>query len=108
MLAPVAGLRPILAALWLTENVPKPTRETEPPPDNSPAIAEVVASIALPASAFESPVPAATALIRSPLFMMFILFRYKFYFLIHRYSEHINKSPCLTLLEYRHTSYISL
>ena len=57
MLAPVAGLRPILAALWLTENVPKPTRETEPPPDNSPAIAEVVASIALPASAFDSPVP---------------------------------------------------
>jgi hypothetical protein len=71
MASPVAGLRPILAARWLTENVPKPTSETEPPIPNSPAIAEVTASIALPASAFEDPVLAATALIRSPLFIIF-------------------------------------
>ena len=50
IVSPVAGLRPALAALWLTEKVPKPTNAQDPPLASSPAIADVVASMARPAS----------------------------------------------------------
>jgi hypothetical protein len=70
IVSPVAGFRPALAALWLTEKVPNPTSAQEPPLASSPATADVIASMARPASALESPVLAATASISSPLFML--------------------------------------
>jgi hypothetical protein len=50
--APVCGLRPVLAALLETLNVPKPIRVTVSLFFKAFVIASTVASIALPASAF--------------------------------------------------------
>ena len=46
---PVCGLRPVLAARSLTENTPKPTKETSPPFFNSAVIVSTTASKARPA-----------------------------------------------------------
>ena len=61
-------LLPVLAALCLTLKVPKPTSETLSPPARLPAIAFNVASTALPASAFDVSVAAATASVNWALF----------------------------------------
>ena len=53
MVSPVRGLRPVEARRSATLNVPKPTRRTSPPPDNSDETASNVASTALAASALE-------------------------------------------------------
>ena len=59
--APVWGLRPVRAALFLVANVPKPTSTTGSPVFNEPVIASIVASIARPAAAFGRSALAATA-----------------------------------------------
>jgi hypothetical protein len=53
----------------LTENVPKPTNDTPPPPASVRVTLSSTASTALVASARDNPAAAATDSISSPLFM---------------------------------------
>lgn len=66
---PVWGLRPILAGLSFTENVPNPTRVIESPVANAVSIVLVKASSASPALAFDKLAFSAIALISCALFM---------------------------------------
>src|SRR5512137_2425396 len=66
--APVWGFLPFLAALFVTENVPKPTRVTLSPFFSDFLIAVRAASRAFPASAFVQ-VNFATSVTRSCLFI---------------------------------------
>ena len=67
--SPVLGLRPSLAALSETPNVPKPTSGTLSPFTNASVIAAKVASIALVESALVNPVAVATASTNSTYFI---------------------------------------
>ena len=66
----VAGLIPILSAFSTTEKVPKPTNDTLSPLFSAFETAETTPSTAFYASAMLKPDSAATALIRSALFIM--------------------------------------
>src|SRR5207253_7449214 len=66
--SPVLGLRPSEAAREATENVPKPTRRTSPPPLNAPVIDSNTASTALLAADFDRSALPATESINSFLF----------------------------------------
>src|SRR3546814_18251080 len=68
--SPVRGLRPVDALRLATEKVPKPTSRTSSPPDRALVMASNTPSTAPDASFFESPLEAATALIRSFLFIL--------------------------------------
>ncbi len=70
IVAPVCGLRPSLAALLVTEKVPKPTKVTLSPFFNALLAAPMKASIVLPASALVIPVSDAIASINSALFII--------------------------------------
>ena len=63
--APVWGFLPSLAALCLTENVPKPTSDTESPLPKALPIPPKTASTALPAEALDISASPATASIKS-------------------------------------------
>ena len=68
--SPVFGLRPILAARFLTLKEPKPTNTTESLRLSELVIASIVAFKTRPAAAFESSVDSAIASISSDLFTM--------------------------------------
>jgi hypothetical protein len=59
IVSPVWGLRPFLAFLFETENVPNPTRVTFLPFLSDLAIEPVKVSMALPAATFDISAPAA-------------------------------------------------
>ena len=65
MASPVLGFLPVVAALRLTEKVPKPVIFTLPPPANAEVTDPRKASKALPASALLKPDPEAIASISS-------------------------------------------
>ena len=69
--APVCGFLPSLAALCLTEKVPKPTSETVSPFPNASPIESNTASTALPAEALVTSADEATASTKSDLFIDF-------------------------------------
>ena len=69
MVSPVLGLRPVVAARWATEKVPKPTIRTSPPDFNADVMLSNTPSTARPASAFGQPAASATAETRSFLFI---------------------------------------
>src|SRR3546814_782489 len=68
ILAPVCGLRPVVALRLATENVPNPTRRTSWPFFNVVVMLSNTLSTALTASAFVRPEDVATAATRSFLF----------------------------------------
>lgn len=68
MVAPVCGLRPVLAARALTRKEPKPTKDTESPVFSAPVMESKTESTALVAAAFDMSVLSATASISSDLF----------------------------------------
>ena len=67
--SPVRGLRPVVAARFDTENVPKPTRRTSSPFFKVPLMLDNTASRASCAFVFDRSACLATASIRSDLFM---------------------------------------
>lgn len=69
IVSPVLGLRPVLAALCLTLNVPKPTTETWSPSLNADVTLATTASTARPASALDRFAALATASINLALFI---------------------------------------
>ena len=95
--APVCGLRPTLAALLETANVPNPTSGTLSPLTNASVIVAIVASTALPASALVIPAFAATASINSTFFFFTSYILYKRHMLTYiRYHLFSLKSIVLS------------
>ena len=74
--SPVLGLRPERSPRCFTEKVPNPTIETGSEFLRESPIAEMVASSALPASAFERPALCATSATSSDLFKVHVSFRF--------------------------------
>src|SRR5687767_2299350 len=75
--APVCGLRPLRAALLLTEKVPKPTRVTLPPPLRVLVTALTKESTAAFAWVFVTPASSAIFEINSALFIVKSLIFYQ-------------------------------
>ena len=65
--APVCGLRPVLAALFLVAKVPKPTKTTGSSFCKEAVMVSIIASMARPAEALGRSALAATASISSDL-----------------------------------------
>jgi hypothetical protein len=70
IVAPVWGFLPVLAFLFESENVPKPTRATLSPFLTALVIASIAPSRALPAQAFVLPDAAAIFSIKSAFVML--------------------------------------
>src|SRR3977135_1328213 len=70
--APVWGLRPLRAALLLTEKVPKPTRVTLPPPFKVLVTASTKESNEALACVLVTPASSAILAISSALFIIFL------------------------------------